>query len=728
LENLVHSAGTDLLSPMITRLAHLTYFHPKRVLAGVAVFLVAAIVLGGGVADRLKPAGFTDPGAESSLAAEDATRALGYDPAPGVVVVATALGRDIRTPAARREVERLAGVLAADHDVATVRTPFQGSGNARLLSNDRGSALILAHFSQTDEGELEAAAERIPPLLRSESLDLSVGGFAISFKEVNEAVREDLLRAELIAFPVLAILLLLVFRGLIAASLPLAIGGIAVVGTFLSLRLLSEFTDVSIFALNITTALGLGLAVDYGLLLVSRFREELERAGPGWEAHRRTMETAGRAVFFSGLTVAAAVASMIVLPQRFIYSMGAGAASVALLAAAAALLATPAILALLGERVNSLSVRRSPVATQGRGRWHRLARAVMRRPIPVALGVTVVLLIAATPLTGATLTQPSSEALPADLESRKVTDTLASDFTPQLDAPISATVPAAAAGEIRSEIAGLDGVLAVSKPQTLGGGAALIQATPADEPLSSAAQETTREIRSISASSGDRSSVGGVTAEFVDFKQSLLDHAPLVGGLIAATTTILLFLLTGSLILPIKTLVMNVLSIAATLGVLVIVFQEGFGAGLFAYDGPSAIETGLLVVLAATTFGLATDYAVLVLARIKEHHDQGMDNESSVALGIERTGRVITAAALLLAVVFLAFTTSSIFFMKQVGFGQALAVVIDASIVRALLVPALMRLLGDWNWWAPRPLRRLHERFALGEPPIAPAQPGPGAG
>jgi uncharacterized membrane protein YdfJ with MMPL/SSD domain len=710
---------------MFTRLARLTYAHPKAVLAGVAVFVVTAIALGGSVADRLTPAGFTDPAAESSQAAEEAAARLGYDPAPGVVVIARTRGGSIRAPAARAEVRRVARILAADPDVAAVRTPFGARPRPELVSKDKRSAIILAHFSETDEGKLEAAAERIPPRLTSDRLDLKVGGFAVGFDEVNKTVREDLLRAELIVFPLLALLLVLVFRGLVAAALPLAIGGIAVVGTFLSLRVLSEFTEVSIFALNVTTALGLGLAVDYGLLLVSRYREELERTGPGWEAHRHTVETAGRAVFFSGLTVAAATASMIVLPQRFLYSMGAGAASVSLLAAAAALLAVPAMLALLGERVNSLSLRHSPIAREGTGRWYRLAQGVMRRPIPVALAATAVLLLAASPLIRATLTQPGGQAVPEGREARVVTETVAADFTPHLDSPINATVARSEAGRVRAEIARLSGVLSVSPPQPMRGGLALLQATPADEPLTPAAQTTARRIRAISTATGGESRVGGVTAEFVDFKQSLIDHAPLVVGLIVTTTVLLLFLMTGSLILPLKTLVMNVLSIAAAFGLVVVVFQDGFGAELFDYAGPSAVETALIVVVGATTFGLATDYAVLVLSRIKEYHDRGMDNATSVALGIERTGRVITAAALLLAVVFLAFATSAIFFMKQVAFGQAVAVAIDASIVRALLVPALMRLLGDWNWWAPRPLRRLHQRLGLAEPAFRAKQTAP---
>jgi RND superfamily putative drug exporter len=415
------------------------------------------------------------------------------------------------------------------------------------------------------------------------------------------------------------------------------------------------------------------------------------------------------------LTVAAASAAMIVLPQRFLYSMGAGAAAVSLLAAAGALLIIPALLAVLGERVNALSLRRSPAPVAGTGRWFRVAQTVMRRPVPVALGVSLVLVAAALPIARATLVQPGNQSVPEGRDARTVTDAIDAEFTANIDSPISATVTRADAESVRAQIAELDGVRAVSPPQDMGDELVLLQATPVDEPLSPAAQDTARSIRSIAERAGD-SRVGGQSAEFVDFKQSLLDHAPLVAALIATTTVILLFLLTGSVILPLKTLVMNVLSIAAAFGLLVLVFQDGYGSELFAYDGPEAIETALLVVVGATTFGLATDYAVLVLARIKEYHDAGEDNETAVALGIERTGRVITAAALLLAVVFLAFTSSEIFFMKEVGFAQAVAVVIDASIIRALLVPALMRLLGRWNWWAPRPLKRLHARLGLAEP------------
>jgi RND superfamily putative drug exporter len=272
---------------MFVRLAHLTYTRPKLVLALIAAFVVAGFGIGGSVADRLKPAGFTDPAAESSVAAEEAAEALGYNPEPGIVVVAEVPGGRIDSPAGRAGVAEVAAQLEADPEVTRVVTPFTRGAPESLRSADGSGALVLAHFSETDPGQLEEAAARIPGELSSEQVEILVGGFAIGFNDVNETVEEDLIRAEMIAFPILAILLLIVFRSLIAASLPLMIGVVAVSGTFLSLRILSEFTDVSIFALNITTALGLGLAVDYGLLLTSRFREELERSGPGWEAHRR---------------------------------------------------------------------------------------------------------------------------------------------------------------------------------------------------------------------------------------------------------------------------------------------------------------------------------------------------------------------------------------------------------------------------------------------------------
>ncbi|MGB2712418.1 MAG: MMPL family transporter, partial [Conexibacter sp.] len=551
----------------------------------------------------------------------------------------------------------------------------------------------------------------------SPALRISVGGYAAGFNEVNDTVRADLVSAELIAFPVLAVLLLIVFRGVVAASIPLLVGGLSVAGTFLLLRVMAGLVDTSIFALNISTALGLGLAVDYGLLLVSRFREEIARAGPTREAHRRVVETAGRTVLFSGLTVAAAMAALTLMPQRFLYSMGAGGAFVSLFAAFGALLLVPALLALLGARVNALSLRRGPAVSDASDRWYRLATAVMRRPGVTALGSMLLLLALATPLLGVDLIGPGDESIPRGTPSYVVRDVTARDYPPGLQVPVNVTLDGRVGGaelvRLRRRIAAIDGVATAPPFRRVDERTALASFGLALPALSEPAQRAVRAIRALDAPVPLL--VSGNTAEFLDLKASLARRAPVVVAVIALTTLVLLFLLTGSLVLPLKTLLMNVLTLAATLGIIVAAFEWGWLDAPLDYVGPAATDVSTIVVLFAVTFGLATDYAVLVLARIKELHDAGLSNEEAVASGIARTGRVITAAALCLAAVFVAFTASDVFFMKQLGLGQAVAVLIDASLVRALLVPALMRLLGGWNWWAPAPLRRFQRRFGVTE-------------
>ena len=701
---------------MFGRLADLTWKHPKKVLAVVGLLAIIAAGLGGRVERHLKPAGFSDPASDSHVASERLLRELGYDPVPGIVILVS--GRpgggplDLDSPRLRREARRLSRELGSIGHVRRVANPLDG-GPRSLVARDRSSFILSGFLDTRDEDARGDAAARARERLASGLTQVRVGGFAMAFNDVNDAVREDLLKAELIAFPVLLVLLLIVFRGVVAAFIPLAIGGLSIMCAFLTLRVMSTFVDTSIFALNIVTALGLGLAVDYGLLLVSRYREELERDGPTREAHRRVVETAGRAVFYSGLTVAAALAALVVLPQRFLYSMGAGGAFVALFAAAVALFTVPALLALLGTRVNALSVRRGPAVSDASGGWYRLARAVMRRPVPIALVSGAVLLAAAAPLAGATWTGPSAETVPSGFEARAVSDAVARDFAPEVEYPISVTVDGAVSEaeltRLKARIASLDGIGSAGQFRRVSDGVAHANFGPAGNPLGDTVQGAVREIRELDAQ--PRLLVAGNTAEFVDLKDSLVEHLPLVVGLITTTTLLLLFMLTGSVILPVKTLLMNALTLAATMGVVVVAFQHGVLHGPLDYDGPSAIEVSMLVVLFAVTFGLATDYAVLVMARIKELHDDGLPNEEAVATGIGRTGRVITAAAVLLAVVFLCFATGRIFFMKEVGVGQAAAVLIDASIVRALLVPSLMRLFGSWNWWAPRPLRLVHERL-----------------
>ncbi|MEX2448833.1 MAG: MMPL family transporter [Solirubrobacterales bacterium] len=706
------------------RVADLTWKHPKLVLAAVAVFVLIAGIAGKDVESQLKAAGFTDSASESERATVLLRDALGYNPNPAIVLVVRDPdgGRlDTADPAVRAEVARISREMAAVEHVGRVVNPLRDRrAGAQLIARDGESLAIAAYLSTADSEEDGGyAAEGVEPVIAASSLDVGMGGFAPGFNETNDQTREDLTKAELIAFPILALLLLFVFRGVVAAAIPLLLGVISIIGTLLVLRIMAGFADTSLFALNIATGLSLGLAVDYALLLVSRYREEIGGGGAPREAHRRTVLTAGRTVVFSGLTVAAAMAALIFMPQRFLYSMAVAGASVAVLCSLMAILVVPSLLALLGPRIDALSIRRGPAVSDTSDGWYRLARGVMRRPVVVALASSALLLAASAPLLWTTLTGPSAEAVPPDQPSAKAYDYLEAHYPRDVTEAVTVTVegaagPAQLAG-FRREVEAVGGVSRGAPFVPAAEGVAYANFALAGKALDPTTQDVVHEIRDLAPPAATATLVSGNTAGFIDQKQSLIENAPLVVGIVVLTTLILLFLLTGSVLLPIKTLVMNSLTLGATLGILVLAFQAGWLEVPLDYTGPAAIEVTSLVFLFAVIFGLATDYAVLVMARIKERYDLGDGNEEAVATGIGRTGRVITAAALAIAIVFLAFSVSSVFFVKQIAIGMAIGVLLDATVVRALLVPSLMRLFGSWNWWAPRPLRRLHERFGFAE-------------
>jgi RND superfamily putative drug exporter len=709
---------------MLARIADLTWTRPKLVLALVGAFAVLAVAVGHDVERHLKAAGFTDSASESERATAALREALGYDANPGLVLVVRDPdgGRlEVESPAVRREVARLGAEVGAVEHVGRVIDPLgDPRAGGRLLADDGESLVISAHLSAADvEEEGGMVAEDVRPIAEASSLDVAVGGFAAGFDDVNDQTRSDLTKSEAIAFPLLAILLLLVFRGAIAAAIPLLIGVISIIGAFGVLRLMSGFVDTSLFALNIATGLSLGLAVDYALLMVSRYREELARDGATREAHRRTVMTAGRTALFSGFTVAVALAALVVMPQRFLYSMAVAGAAVGVLSAIVAILVVPSLLALLGTRIDKWSVRRGPTVSDASGAWYRLAHGVMRRPVATALASTAVLLAAASPLLFTTLTGPSAEAVPSGLPSYDAQRYVEAHYPRGVSEAVTVTVRGAASdgqlAALRRDVAAIDGLDAGAPFARAGGEVAYANFAADRAALDERPQDAVRALRALDPPGAAEVLVSGNTARFIDQKESIVDHLPLVVGIVAVTTLILLFLLTGSVLLPIKTLLMNTLTLGATLGVLVLAFQEGWLNGLFGYAGPAAVEVTSLVFLFAIVFGLATDYAVLVMARIKELHDAGYSNEEAVATGIGRTGRVISAAALAIAVVFLAFGVSSVFFMKQIALGVAFGVLLDATVVRALLVPSLMRLFGEWNWWAPGPLRRLQVRYGFRE-------------
>ena len=689
----------------------------RLVLLAVAFFALAG-VLGGSVANRLDPYGAEDPATES-VKAQDQLEAAGYR-APAVIVVVQ--NAPVGKPASRKRVTALEDQVRARPDVKSV-SGYYGTHSPAFVSADRDSTYFVVTLAPTGDKQMQDVAGEIDDELSGKP-GVVVGGPAVAQEQVNHQVEEDLKKAELLAFPLLFLLSLLFFRSLVAALLPLLIGGLAIVGTFLILRVASEFGSISVFALNLTTALGLGLAIDYSLFIVSRYREEIARSGPGLPAMLRVLATSGRTVFFSSLTVAAALASLLVFPQRFLYSMGLGGSLVALFAALISLTVLPAILTLLGDRVNALSpsfLRRRAEADARpatSGFWYRLSRFVMRRPIPVATLSAAFLILLGLPFFGIKFNTVDATVLPQEASARQAYEIVTDEFPPYRESPILVSFSGGgpgAAGEFADQVAAVPGVDEVLPPRRLANGVTAIEAIGTHPFAADASKETVEEIRELPTPAGATALVGGGSADFVDFQSSLSSHLPIALAIIVAATLIILFLMTGSVVLPIKSLLMNVLNLSAVFGLLVLIFQDGRLEGVLDYTSPGAIEQTMPILMFAVAFGLSTDYAVFLLSRIKEARDNGASDSESVAIGLERTGRIVTAAALLFAVAMLAFATSKIIFIKENGVGTALAVLIDASIIRALLVPALMELLGKWNWWAPAPLRRLHERWGVSE-------------
>jgi RND superfamily putative drug exporter len=698
---------------MFDALARLANRRARWVVVVAVIFSLAAGAIGAGVADRLDPYGADDPNTES-VQAEERLEDAGYR-STGVVVLIEDV--DVESRAGRERVDSIAGEVERDPDVGAVAS-YNRTGSRDFVSRDGDATYLAVRLSPTDDDEFQDAGERIAVALEDEP-GVIVGGSAVAQQQTNEQTEEDLRTAELFAFPFLFLLSLLFFRSLVAAVLPLVIGILAIVSTFLMLSVASELTSVSIFALNLVTGLGLGLAIDYSLFVVSRYREEIAKTGPGLEALRRTLATAGRTVLFSSLTVAGALASLLVFPQRFLYSMGLGGSLVALIAGAIALVVLPAILALLGSRVNALAPkflerRAQREATPGTsGFWYRLSRLVMRMPGRIAIASAAFLIALGIPFAGIELTTLDAQVLPASASAREVDDKLRADFPPFRDTPIQLAVEGdrRQVQAVTERAADLPGVATVNRTERLDGETSIVEVVSSNGPLTSESQDLVDRLRELP----DGVAVTGFTAHFIDLQNSLAEHLPLVLALVAAVTFVVLFLMTGSMVLPIMQLVMNTLGLSAVFGILVLIFQDGRLEGVLDYTGQGALESTMPLLLFAVVFGLSTDYGVFLLSRVKEARDGGATDSEAVAIGLERTGRIVTAAALLFSVAVGAFVTSQIIFIKEFGLGTAVAVLIDATIIRALLVPSLMEMLGKWSWWAPPPLRRLHKRIGLSE-------------
>ncbi|HYB45919.1 MAG TPA: MMPL family transporter, partial [Streptosporangiaceae bacterium] len=530
-------------------------------------------------------------------------------------------------------------------------------------------------------------------------------------------------KAEGFSMPVLLILMLVIFGSLAAASVPLAIGGLAILGSFTVLRLLTMATTVSIYSLNITTILGIGLGIDYGLFMVTRFREELHRQPTVERAVGRTVATAGRTVAVSGVTVAVALTSLMLFPEDFLRSMGYGGVATVAVDVLAAIIVLPALLAVLGPRVNALRIRRSvhrPVTDEASGAWYRLARSVMRRPLVYVAVITIGLLALAAPFLRISWGGTDARTLPAASAVRQVSEALNNDFPVNSTAPIEALITGAGAthrAELASYLQRIESIPGVTSAQVTGLKADNVRVDIGYDPatVSAAARHIVTEVRDVAPPPGTTVLVGGTTAGLVDELASLGATLPWMALLVCVSTFVLLFLAFGSVVLPVKAIVMNAASLAATFGVVVWIFQWGHLSGLLRFTPTGSIDPTMPILMLAIIFGLSMDYEVFLLSRIRERYDQTGDNTAAVAAGLQRTGGLITSLALLLIIVVGAFSVSGITFIKLMGVGMIVALIVDASVVRVLLVPATMRLLGRANWWAPRPLRGLYARYGISE-------------
>ncbi|NEM07093.1 MMPL family transporter [Geodermatophilus normandii] len=718
---------------MFERLGLLVYRRRRWVVALSLALIALAGVWGVGVFGQMTGGGFDDPGSESSRAAREAERDLGRS-AADVVVLYSSSGPTVDDP---RYAEAVTSTLDALPEGDVLRTvSFFDTPDPSLVSEDRRSTYAVLTL-RGDEDEREDVLDAIEEGLAAPGLTARLGGDVTLNRDLNQQVNEDLTLAESISLPVLAVLLLVIFGSVAAASLPLAIGVTAILGSFAALRAFSLVTDVSIFAVNVVTVLGLGLAIDYGLFVVSRFREEVRGPRSVEEALARTLATAGRTVAVSGVTVAISLAGLLLFPQVFLRSMGFGGMSAVLVAMLAALTLLPALLAMLGPRVDALPVRRL-LRRRGRrpahaahrdGAWYRIAHAVMRRPLVYGVVVTALLVTLALPFTRAEFGGIDVRAMPEGAESRVVAETIARDFPPSPAGPVEAivTLPGPAdspqgGAALQSYVTavgavpGVDGATVVDAA----GSTARVAIASGVDPVGPEGRHLVAAVRSLSPPDGAEVLVGGPSALYADLLDSLGSLLPWMAVLVAVTLFVLLFLAFGSVVVPVKAMVMNVLSLGASFGALVWIFQDGHLSGVLGFTPTGFLEATSPILVLAIVFGLSMDYEVFLMSRIREQYDLTGDNTAAVATGLQRTGGIITSAALLLVVVIGAFATSGVVLIKMVGIAMLIAIVVDATVVRTVLVPATMRLLGRANWWAPGPLGRLYARYGIRESEVEP--------
>jgi len=697
--------------PMFEKLGHLMYRRRKAAVIFFIVGILAAGGIGSLVFNRLDSGGYSNPKSDSYQVYNYIHKTLKIND-PTVAIVVDAGQLDVSDPTVTQKALALEAKIAKETGVTKTLSYWSSGQPASLKSTDGKAAYILVYgkgeaFSPESSKLGATIQERYDG--KVDGLTLYAGGVGIVGNAITQKISKDLSISEAISIPLTFILLAFVFGALAASAMPLVVGVAAILGAFFILYLISLVTTVSIYALNLTTGMGLGLGIDYALLMVNRFREELHHGNNVEDSLITTLKTAGKTVFYSGLTVFVTLLSLTFFPLPFLKSFGYAGTSVVALAVAGALFGLPPILALVGPKVDKGVIRRSAITPKEDGRWAQTARMVMKRPVAIVLLALIVLGIFAAPLKNIAFSQGDSRMLPASNPAAIATAVQASRFAGQTSNPIEIIVKNGVGKDSEiaaysADVAKVNGVVAVTPPQTFGSDIRIV-AYESMLPRTPEAQKMIHEIRAVKAPAGTL--VGGVAADYTDSQDGIAHTLPWALGWIALSVLILIFIFTGSIILPIKAVLLNFLSLAATMGAMTWVFIDGhmqWLVGSFTLTG--TLDTSIVILISVVVFGLSMDYELFLLSRIREEHMAGKTNVESVAVGLQRSARIITAAAVLLAVVFAAFITSGVTSIKSMGFGVALAVMLDATIVRALLVPALMRLFGERNWWAPHWMQR----------------------
>ncbi|MGB3770859.1 MAG: MMPL family transporter [Rhodococcus sp. (in: high G+C Gram-positive bacteria)] len=703
----------------MTRWASFVVSRARWVLIAAVVVVLASATWGLGVFGSLSQGGYEDPGSEAVQVAKQ-IEGLGTA-SPDIIAIYTApdgstlddIGPDVTAVLDRFTADTEPDSVTSYWTAGPVEKPFLSS-----IDGTKGLATVVIG---PDSGVTVSSFAELLPQLEVPGVETQFAGASVAGVSFNTQLQEDLVRAEIIAIPITLVLLVFIFGGVVAAAVPVVVGALSVAAALTVLRLLTTVTEISSFAVNVASLLGLGLAIDYGLFIVSRFREELRGGANGHDAARRTMLTAGRTIVFSGLLLICAFAGMLVFPQAIIRSLGYGAMAAVGCAAVLSLTAVPAVLAILGPRINAITWSRT-ASDRGDARAHKfwggVVTRVMKRPIAVATVIVVGLLILATPLLKATLGEVSYTALPKDDPARVAFETLASDFRSTGDSASivldgdSARPDGATINSVTTAARGIDGIENVQFG-TASGNFVVINATFSSDVAPEAQQGVVEQLRAIPVSDGTELAVGGAAALVLDGNNAIVSWLPVMLTIMVVSTLILLFLAFGSVVLPIKAVAMAALSMASTFGALTFIFQEGNGADLLGVT-PAPLEATFVVLILAVVFGLSTDYEVFLMSRMVEARTAGANTEEAVLIGAQRTGRIVTAAALILIIVIGAFSTSGLSIMRFLGVGMILALVIDATVIRMLLVPSLVKLMGEANWWAPAWMKKVHAKVGIG--------------